>query len=75
MLEEKKAAFSTKINLSFSIPGEMKSDQVLDLELIHVQEKKLESDKTQWTVQRIHLSPQEKHLAATVISPHSAEPR
>lgn len=57
----------------------MKSERVLNLELLPVQETKVKGETTeeqcQWTVQRIRLSPQEKHLAATVKSNHCAEPR
>lgn len=67
------------MNISSLIVGEMKSEQVLNLQLIPVQEAKVEGDTTeqrrQWAVQRIRLSPQEKHLAATVKSRHCTEPR
>ncbi|XP_075902331.1 prolyl endopeptidase-like [Nelusetta ayraudi] len=53
--------------------GERKSEQVLNLEL--VVEGDTAEQRRQWTVQRIRLSPQEKHLAATVKSRHCTEPR
>lgn len=67
------------MNISSLIVGDGKSEQVLNLELVPVQEAKVEGDATerrrQWTVQRIRLSPQEKHLAATVKSRRCTEPR
>lgn len=67
------------MNISSLIVGERKSERVLNLQLIPVQEAKVEGDpaerRRQWTVQRIRLSPQEKHLAATVKSRHCTEPR
>lgn len=66
-------------HVSSLILGEMKSEQVLNLEQISERETKLESERIKqqclWTVQRIRLSPQEKHLAATVKSNHNEEPR
>lgn len=57
----------------------MKSEQVLNLELLPVQETEVKGETTeqrcQWMVQRIRLSPQEKHLAATVKSHHCTELR
>lgn len=79
-IHQKQAAqLQLKMNVSSLIVGEMKSEQVLNLELIPVQEAKVEGDTTerrrQWTVQRIRLSPQEKHLAATVKSHRCTAPR
>lgn len=65
------------VNDFFSL-GEMKPEQVLNLE--QVSQQKIEFDhenmkqKSGWTVQRIRLSPQEKHLAATVTTKHREEP-
>ncbi|XP_035847849.1 prolyl endopeptidase-like [Sander lucioperca] len=56
-------------------------EQVLNLGQVSGQEEKtgLDSEerkqRTQWTVQRIRLSPQEKHLAATLKATHREEPR
>lgn len=61
------------MNISSLIVGERKSEQVLNLEL--VVEGDTAEQRRQWTVQRIRLSPQEKHLAATVKSRHCTEPR
>lgn len=76
----KEKMLNSNIKLTFPlILGEMKSEQVLNLELLPVQETKFDGETTeqrcQWTVQRIRLSPQEKHLAATIKSHHCAEPR
>lgn len=71
---------------SFESPGssppflaEMEPERVLNLGQISQQKMGLESEKRKqgchWTVQRIRLSPQEKHLAATVKTIHSQEPR
>lgn len=64
----------TQNKLFLSIPGEFKSEQVLNLELLPVQETELEQ-RRQWAVQRMRLSPQEEHLAATVKSLDCTEPR
>ncbi|XP_068423884.1 prolyl endopeptidase-like isoform X2 [Clinocottus analis] len=54
---------------------------VLNLGQVSGQEKKTGLDneerkqRIQWTVQRIRLSPQEKHLAATLKTTHREEPR
>lgn len=79
-LLENRAFWLFKItHVSSLILGEMKSEQVLNLEQISEQETTLESERIKqqclWTVQRIRLSPQEKHLAATVKSNHNEEPR
>ncbi|XP_028458530.1 prolyl endopeptidase-like isoform X2 [Perca flavescens] len=56
-------------------------EQVLNLGQVSGQEEKtgLDSEerkqRIQWTVQRIRLSPQEKHLAATLKATHREEPR
>ena len=65
------------MNDLFSL-GERKPEQVLNLK--QVSQQKIECDhenvnrKSGWTVQRIRLSPQEKHLAATVTTNHREEP-
>lgn len=51
--------------------GEQEPEQVLDLRHVSGGEEKMEPERkqrSQWTVQRIRLSPQEKHLAATLKS-------
>lgn len=59
--------------------GEMEPEQVLNLGQVSQQETGLDNEKRkeafQWTVQRIRLSPQEKHLAATVKNNYREEPR
>lgn len=57
----------------------MAPEQVLNLGQVPEQEVGLDNavlnHRIQWTVQRIRLSPREKHLAATVKTNQIGEPR
>ncbi|KAM9344517.1 prolyl endopeptidase-like [Symphorus nematophorus] len=61
--------------------SELQPEQVLNLGQVSEQGEKTGLDneerkpRFQWTVQRIRLSPQEKHLAATLKTNHREEPR
>lgn len=78
-LEKWHSHFCERLNFLSPFVGEMEPEQVLNLEQVSQQKTGHENDKRkqrcQWTVQRIRLSPQEKHLAATVKNNHREEPR
>ncbi|KAM3863381.1 prolyl endopeptidase-like [Diretmus argenteus] len=65
-----------------STQSEPEPQQVLDLgqcspgaEKRQGTNEERKDDEEEWTIQRVRLSPQEKHLAATLKTPHKEEPR
>ncbi|XP_015233660.1 PREDICTED: prolyl endopeptidase-like [Cyprinodon variegatus] len=58
--------------------GKLEPEQVLNLEHVSKEERRTKAESSesfQWTIQRIRLSPREKHLAATLKSSHREELR
>ncbi|XP_034040600.1 prolyl endopeptidase-like isoform X2 [Thalassophryne amazonica] len=55
--------------------GESESQQVLDLRQIPAEETKTGVENLPWVIQRVRVSPQEKHLAATVKTCDSEMPK
>lgn len=68
------------MSVSFPLLGDLEAELVLNLGQGSLQERTVpnyeeEEQSSLWTVQRVRLSPQEKHLAATLKANETEETR